>query len=521
MGDGRGGAASLATKSSLRYKGVGSFGEKWRLNGMHKRTIVICVLFAAFAASVAHAAELRVSANQRYLVKDGEPFFYLCDSGWELFMRLDRDEAEAYLKNRAEKGFNVVMATLIGWLPHRDQRNAYGEPPLLDKDPARPNEKYFEHVDYIVEKANAMGIVVAMLPSYSHWMYENVGVGPHPFNATNARSFGEYVGRRYRNHDIIWVLGGDRNPQGYEDILRAMAAGLDEGDGERDFLVTFHGIRIGEPIRPGTVYRKRFGSAHLLGDEAWLDFHGAYSGHQWAYPTYHLIAQDRAMKPTRPVIDLEPCYENHAYLPDGRMYWTSPEAWDGKTRGTAALVREQAYWAVLAGAAGHTYAGDDVWQFHDPARPLGEKDFHANTHWREAMDWPGAVGMGIMRRLFESRPWHTLVPDQSIIVAGQGTGEEHKQAARGAAGAFLFVYLPRGGEVTVAMEKIAGDEVTAYWFDPRSGEATKIGAFGGSGAREFTSPSRGVDHDWVLVLDDAGWEFAVPGRERGGTPNER
>jgi hypothetical protein len=482
---------------------------------MHYRMMIGPVLCLASVAAAAEAAELRVSPNHRYLVKDGEPFLYLCDTGWDLFMRLDREEADAYLKNRAAKGFNVVMAALIGWLPHRDDRNAYGEAPLVGKDPARPNEKYFQHVDYIVKRANALGMFVAMLPSYSDWMYANVGKGPHPFNVKNARSFGEYVGRRYRHNDVIWVLGGDRNPQGYEEILRAMAAGLDAGDGERDFLMTFHGIRIGKPIAPERVYYERFGSAHLLGGERWLDFHGAYSGHQWAYPTYRVIAQDRAMKPTRPVIDLEPCYEHHPYHADGSMYWADPKRWDGKTRGTAALIREQAYWAMLAGAAGHTYADNDVWQFHDPARPLAESGYHGDTPWQRAMDRPGAVGMGILRRLFESRPWQTMEPDQGIVVSGQGTGEEHKQAARGADGAFLFVYLPRGGTVGIDMAKIAGDEATAYWFNPRNGEAMEIGKFGSSAMREFTSPSRGVDHDWVLVLDDAAEGFAVPGGKEG------
>src|SRR5262249_34263483 len=134
------------------------------------------------AAAPVQAAELKVSPNQRYLLKDGQPFFYLCDTAWSLFLRLNREEADEYLKNRAAKGFNVIMSILIGERPHLDERNAYGEPPLLDRDPARPNAKYFQHVDYIVNKANALGLVVAIAPAWSSWMYKNVGPGPHPFN---------------------------------------------------------------------------------------------------------------------------------------------------------------------------------------------------------------------------------------------------------------------------------------------------------------------------------------------------
>ncbi|HID29298.1 MAG TPA: DUF4038 domain-containing protein [Desulfobacterales bacterium] len=471
----------------------------------------VVLLFLLCSMTTVYAAKLSISGNSRYLLKNGKPFFYLCDTAWDLFMMLTSEEADEYLKNRADKGFNVIMTILIGWKPYRDERNAYGEPPLIDKDPARPNEKYFRHVDYIVNKANSRGMFVAIAPSWSDWMYKYVGKGPHPFTSQNARKFGEYVGRRYRQNDIIWVIGGDRNPQGYEDILTAMVEGLDKGDGESDFLMTFHGAKIGKRIPPENVYYERLCSAHFFGDADWLDFHGAYSGHQWAYPTYRLIASMRAMKPPRPVIDLEPCYENHPYHPDGSRYWANPRKWDGKTRGTAALIRKQAYWAVLAGAAGHTYGNNDVWQFYDSEQPRGEPRYRGNTHWREAMDSPGAFQMAIMRRLFESRPWHTMEPDQSIIVGGQSRGENHIQAARASDGKFLFVYLPGGNEVTINMEKISGSDAKAYWFNPRNGDVAYIGRFPCSRTRKFTAPSSGIDNDWVLMLDDAARGYPPPG----------
>jgi Protein of unknown function (DUF4038)/Putative collagen-binding domain of a collagenase len=470
-----------------------------------------CPLIVFAAIAPARAAELRISPDKRHLLKDGKPFFYLADTAWGLFLRLDRKETNVYLKDRAKKGFNVVMAILIGERPHKNEKSVYGEPPLLGRDPSRPNEKYFRHVDYVVRKANSLGMVVAIAPAWSSWMYKYVGRGPHPFNAKNARTFGAYVGRRYRRNDVIWVIGGDRDPKGYEDVLRAMAAGLDEGGGNRHVLKTFHGLRLGKTIPPRNVYYERAAAAQLFPRERWLDFSGAYSGHQWAYPIYHHIARERAVKPKRPVIDLEPCYENHPYHADGSMYHANPGKWDGKTRGTAALVRMQAYWAVLAGAAGHTYADNDVWQFFDPKRGDFEQLYHGVTPWRKALNAPGAAQMGILRRLFESRPWETLQPDQSVIAAGQGPGERHLQSGRAADGRFAFVYLPRGGKVSIAMGKLSGGKARAWWFNPRDGRAKSIGEFPCSGTRRFTAPAAGVDRDWVLVLDDAGRKFPVPG----------
>jgi hypothetical protein len=53
--------------------------------------------------------------------------------------------------------------------------------------------------------------------------------------------------------------------------------------------------------------------------------------------------------------------------------------------------------------------------------------------------------------------------------------------------------------------------VKAWWFNPRTGEATSIGEFPNTGEREFTPPDKGELLDWVLVLDDAAKKFPAPG----------
>lgn len=67
------------------------------------------------AAEPTQLPRLRVSDNHRFLVtEEGKPFFYLADTAWELFHRLKREEAEKYLADRAEKGFNVIQALGLG-----------------------------------------------------------------------------------------------------------------------------------------------------------------------------------------------------------------------------------------------------------------------------------------------------------------------------------------------------------------------------------------------------------------------
>jgi len=118
---------------------------------------------------VASAAlpQLKVSENRRFLVTEaGQPFFYLGDTAWELFHRLNREEAERYLRNRAAKGFNVVQAVALAEFEGLTAQNAYGHLPLKDNDPLQPNEAYFKHVDWIVAKANSVGIYVGLLPTW-------------------------------------------------------------------------------------------------------------------------------------------------------------------------------------------------------------------------------------------------------------------------------------------------------------------------------------------------------------------
>lgn len=51
---------------------------------------------------------LSISGNGRYFMQEDKPFFWLADTGWLIFGNLTEEEAAVYLKNRAEKGFNVI-----------------------------------------------------------------------------------------------------------------------------------------------------------------------------------------------------------------------------------------------------------------------------------------------------------------------------------------------------------------------------------------------------------------------------
>ncbi len=457
----------------------------------------VAFLLLALAPSDATAAplpRLHVSDNQRFLVTaDGHPFFWQGDTAWELFHRLDRKDAESYLRTRASQRFNVVQAVVLAELDGLSEPNANGDRPLSDNDPLRPVEKYFDHVEAVVRMANDLGIYVGLLPTWGDKWNKKWGVGPEIFNTNNAAAYGEWLGRRFRDAGIVWIVGGDRPVESdhHKAIIRSMALGLRRGDGGAH-LITFH------PTGGA-------GSSKDFHGEAWLDFNMRQNGHSAEHTgRYSLTRDDHGRTPTKPVIDGEPLYEGH------------PLAFDAAKQGhsVAADVRPPLYWDLFEGAFGHTYGHHSVWQMWTPSK----KPVNAPLMpWAEALQEPGARQMQHGRALIESRPFLSRVPAPEIIVPERvetsvpGAGRGRFVATRDTEGTYGMVYVPVGRPFTVRLDFLRGDRAKAWWFDPRTGKARGAGTFPAQGERTFASPTPGERMDWVLVLDDPGAGYGAPG----------
>lgn len=470
-----------------------------------------CLLLAAslcLAASLATPAAalppLKVSDNRRFLVTaDGRPFFWLGDTAWELFHRLNRGEADRFLENRAGKGFTVVQAVAIAELDGHTDPNPYGHLPFTDLDPARPAVKegpandYWDHVDYIVDKANSLGIYLGFLPTWGRFWHDTNNDRKPLFTAANAEAYGEWLGGRYKDRGLVWILGGDRSVDNDEqkEIIRAMARGLSKGDGGAH-LRTFH--------PPGGG-----GSSKWFHDDDWLDFNMRQNGHVAEFTgRYDQTRVDYDRTPVKAVLDGEPLYEDH------------PVSFKAKELGHSISgdVRRPLYWNLFTGAFGHTYGHHSVWQMWSPGKgPIN----NPLMPWFEAMDQPGAAQMQFGRRLIESRPFLTRIPDDTIVVTDRvptsvpGAGRYRFVATRDTDGTYAMVYAPVGRSFKVRMEVIQGPKVKAWWFNPRDGKAALIDTFENEGQpeREFTPPDKGEMLDWVLVLDDAAKNYPAPGSE--------
>jgi len=447
-------------------------------------------IFAQKFPNVLLNGSLKVAENNHYLVhENGKPFFWLGDTAWELFHRLNKEQADYYLKRRAEQGYTVIQAVALAEFDGLHVPNPYGELPLNFDDPNQPNEKYFQHVDYIIDKAAENGLYIAFLPTWGDKLFKaEWGKGPEVFTPENAKTYGKYLGNRYKERkNIIWILGGDRNPRHGSkdvDVWRKMADGVMEGAGGADkVLLSYHP----QPNKEG--------SGEWFHNDKWLDFNMFQNGHCRDQPIYDKILASYNRTPTKPVLDGEPIYEDHPVCFSAKEFGTS-SSYD---------VRKYAYLDLFAGAFGHTYGCHDIWQMYSPYR---EAVNGPRIYWQEAMELPGANQMKFVRKLMESRPILERVPDQTLVVENNLFASERIQATHGKD--YAFIYSAQGRVITVNMGKISGTKISASWYNPRNGVSTEAGSFDNKGQQKFTAPTAGYGQDWVLILDDESKHYAKP-----------
>jgi hypothetical protein len=446
--------------------------------------LLLALASAALAGRAAGTPPpLRVADGGRHLeTVDGRPFFWLADTAWELLHRASREEIRRYLDRRARQDFNVVLTVLIPEINGLRLPNAEGQLPLLERDPRRPNPEWFELADFLVAEAGRRGMYVGLLPTWGAYVQEE----QHPlfesrllFRPREAFDYGKFLGAYFAGRpNVVWILGGDRPPDGREETWRALATGLKEGAGDTPpKLMTYH------PRGPDGS------SADRLHGEAWLDFNLLQTGHRRAGRPGELVARDYAREPFKPVLNGEPGYEG---------LWDEMRPENPKL--TDADVRRFAYESVFAGAAGHTYGANEVWMMwrpeYEPIAPNVTPPFlGARRTWLEALDYPGAEQMGELRRLMEREGFPALRPDPALARREDGSPAP---ALRHDDGRRALVYFAAGTErLSVSASRVNRGWLRASWFNPRRGGSTPA-AWPTNSPALFRPPDPRVD--WVLRL---------------------
>jgi len=418
---------------------------------------------------------LRVEAGKRHLIDaSGKPFLLHIDTAWALIADLSKEDAELYLEDRRQRGFNAVIVNLLERkFSSNAPNNFYGQGPFsTPNDFSTPNPAYFAHADHIVQLAASKGILVLLAPAYlgfnggdQGWYQVMVANG-----AAKMRAYGRFLGQRYASFgNILWVHGGDFNPPPVDKpLVGAIALGISDFDG-----ISLHTAHCA----PETS------ALDYWAGESWLDVNTIYT-----YVDVVTKAKAAYADSTMPFFLFESGYENEQ----------APVVNEQRARA-------QAYQAVLSGAMGQAFGNHPIWHFDGPG-------VFANTvpaDWESWLNSAGAMSMVHLRNLLSSRKWWTLVPDLSdSFLLASGAGQfDSARAAKAADGAFALVYVPNSRTLTVNLNQMSGPMVRAAWFDPASGTYTDIGSLPTvSGPRAFTTPGNnssptGLFSDWVLSLE--------------------
>ena len=304
-------------------------------------------VLAADNNAVATAFPLSVRSGERFLRdSDGAPFLIHGDTAWSLIAELTRQDVDLYLDDRRARGFNTLLVNLIErrFATHAPA-NAYGREPFLKRsDFATPNDEYFVYADWVLRRAAEKGFLVLLTPSYAGsggggegWYQDMQASGP-----AKLRSYGQYLGLRYRDFDnIVWVHGGDYDPPD-KLLITAIA----------------EGIRDTDPRSLHTAHCAPEKAAFAcFGDEPWLSLNSVYT-----YGSAYSAALAEYRRPeAQPFFLIEGSYENE----------------HGSTEQS---LRSQAYEALLSGAAGEVFGNNPIWHFGSGGL------YTAVVTWRQALE---------------------------------------------------------------------------------------------------------------------------------------
>lgn len=418
--------------------------------------------------------KLQVMKNGRYLQhSNGTPFFFMADTGWLLFGRLSLEEAEIYLEDRRQKGFNVIQVMAIHKMPYE---NIYGDSAFYDDDITRPQPMYWEHVRKVVAMAQAKELYIAMVCVWGSIVHADM-VSPEA-----AKIYTKFLSDSFKDFpNIIWINGGDIDGNTYKPVWQAIGETLRKEDPEH--LITFHPIG-------------RMQSSQWFHDESWLDFNMNQSGHRIYTPdepnlegygedNWRYIIHDLSLSPTKPTIDAEPSYE---YIPHGLLHDPSVPRWTDKD------CRRYGYWSVFAGAMGYTYGHNAVMQMY---KHNYNAAYACEMTWDEGINDPGAGQMQWLRNLMESVPYWQGKNDQSILVCDDEYRYDKQVAFVGCD--FAFIYLYKGSKIQLYTDKIAYTVLNFLWYDPCTGTSHTAKPQTNKNQATLHAPN---DEDWILVLYD-------------------
>lgn len=428
---------------------------------------------------------LKVSENKRYLTNGEAPFFWMGDTAWLLFHKLNMEEAYIYLKNRKEKGFNIILVDFIHGM---DQKNAKGSQAISNPASMEPDlgGDYWSNVDRVIQMAEDMGLYMGILPVWGSSLIKSGAL-----NMDNVDAYVDFIASRYKNcPNILWILGGDVRGDVHDEVVDRMGERLKRLNPDK--LVAYHPFG-------------RTSSTMWHHKKDWLDFNMFQSGHRrydqaslgawddnaikdeyYGEDVWRYVQRDYAMTPPKPTIDGEPSYEHilQGLHDESQPYWQ------------AADVRRYAYWSVFAGAFGHTYGDNSIMQFFKASEKKGA--FGVKDSWNIGLHHPGSSHMFHLVKLMTSVNFIQGHSAQELLIGKQE--EKYGYVSIFAGEDFILTYEYCGKPYALSMNTYRKIKMEAYWFDPETGVESFIREVFDENVFCAIPPVKDGAQDFVLVI---------------------
>ncbi len=443
------------------------------------------------------APVLSVAPNGRHLRLDGEPWFWIGDTGWTMGHRLDAAGVTAYLEDRRARGVRVIQGPIItqaGTAAPYD--GGPDDPFILTATTVALNEPFFSVIDHAVAEAGRLGIALWMAPMWGphndrhikdldlYKQYFALVASRYKTQAHVNFMIGEYDKLRWSGpNDDVWE---PQRPMNAEEMTRLRAAvSAMRANAHPSALIAMHGD-AGKNVAEDWEGEQ----------DVDLYLHQAYQN-----LTNLVVSNGWYSGVSRPFLQSEINYEG----PDLSL----PE-WN---------VRVAAWLSALGGGAGFTYGNSLVWQFADG--------------WQGALDAGGGVAVFSVLRPFMDR----IHDEGNVADAGLVVDFGHQNNPPGRVGVLrrgdrtaAWFYVGNGRNFEVRTDQFAGSgPLRGRWMRPEDGSVLAEFDVVRGAAVEFDPPGAAAwTNDWVLELwvpsgtgsgtGELALEFWPPTENEDGTP---
>lgn len=425
----------------------------------------------------------KIAEGKRYFTyADGEPFFYIADTHWQMpdFERLHEcnypgctcgNQFKHLADDRKKKGFTVYQtyfnSSETGGGGNKIIHHWWSEKYSLINPQA-----FNETMDVMIEYLTSLGIVTAIGFGAHTSTIMAYDCDPKPILA-----FARYCVARYACYPVLWFTAQEityKSPETFA-IWKQVGEYVGKIDG-------YHRPN-GAHMCPIFASDPRVVSLDKCSWHQWWALQAGHGGYN-CLKTKHFYRSYYELASKKPYIETECQYED-VYVSKFNGYEAS---------------RIGAWQAIQSGCGGFTYGVTGIWAmgWNQTSEP-GWLQYSAEP-WYVGMDKPGSTEISHLKKFYEYVGWHRLTPSFDHEF---GAFEMRKYVAishyeKDIVVYYLFSFEEETGVLTGLK---ANTKYQMRWFDPVNGRFIDLPDAYTSQAGSFIMPKRPSERDWVLLLN--------------------